>query len=277
MEHADKPEVKSASTLRRGIAVLRELSVRYDPRSGKGVPAASVARALGCDRSQALRTLTVLCELGFAERAESGRGFRPTWALYGLGVRSANLEMVTSAMPVLDTLAAQCRLGCYFTVRDSQSVMPIWASVAPGADVPIARPGTRWSRYASAAGIAHLVDHTREEFDREMSDIELVRYTQWTPHDVDAVWKLVCDTRLRGYAIQDKHWDDELFAIGVPVRDARRQIVGAIAVSGPPEAFTGRVESVARLAVGAARTVGARSASPAEAPRIEPRWVRNLG
>ncbi|GAA4489687.1 IclR family transcriptional regulator C-terminal domain-containing protein [Rhodococcus olei] len=270
------PQSPQASTLRRGMAVLRELSI-HSHTNADGVGPSEIARTIGCDKSQVSRTLAVLCELGFAEKVEGGRGYRSTWALYGLGVRGADLGFVTAAMPVLDALSARTRLGCYLTVRDGTAVMPIWAATQ-NYRFESAQPGTRWSLYASSAGIAHLIDHTRAEFDRDLSRVELVRYTSRTPITLDEIWNIVVEARRRGFAVQDGHWHEDLFAVAAPIRGRFREIVGTLAIAGRPVDMTDRVESIATHALQAAAAIGARlSKEPLPPEQTPPYWLRRLG
>lgn len=275
VEMESRSSSSQASTLRRGMAILRELSIRSQWTTD-GVGPSELARAVGCDKSQASRTLAVLCELGFVEKVDEGRGYRPTWSMYGLGVRGADLSLVSAGMAVLDALSAKVQLGCYLTVRNGNAIMPIWSAAQHYPHVTV-HPGTRWSLHASAAGIAHLLDHSRSDLDEELGKVELTRFTPRTPQSLDEVWSLVLTAKRHGYAVQDRQWHDELFAVAAPIRGPFRGIVGAVAVSGRPTDLADRVDKVASYVLHAASAIGGRLAKDSGPPgEGSPFWVRRL-
>ncbi|WP_033287880.1 IclR family transcriptional regulator [Amycolatopsis jejuensis] len=269
----------TASTLRRGIAVLEALTRRTVDLS-RGLGSTEVAKIVGCDKSQASRTLWALVELGLVERAPEGRGFRPTWALYGLGVRAADIQLVRLSSPVLSRLSAKLECAAFLTVRDGTRVLAIWGE---GLDAKkFAEAGTRWTVYASAAGQALLVDYSKAELASLLHDVTLERFTAHTPQTLDDVWRRIGECRRLGYAVSDREWDDHLTAVAVPVRGSFGDVIAAIAVAGSSEQLGPKVQLAAALCEQACdylsgqirRASGHQPARPDE-PHL-PRWLSRL-
>lgn len=271
----DHDTVSAPATLRRGMAVLEALT-RRDVDVHRGLGVTEIAGLIGCDKSQVSRTLSALASLGVVERCGEGRGYRASWALYALGIRAANVPLVRLGAPVLAQLAAKVRQTTYLTVMQGGNVLAVWSE--SGADKPAAGPGTTWTLYASAAGTALLVDHTRAEVENLLADIPLERFTPRTPTTVDQVYRRIAECQRTGHAVSDREWDDSLTAVAVPVRGALGDVIAAIAISGSTDGMRSAMPCAVAMVQQAARYLSGRmrrAAAPTSAVPI-PRWLERL-
>lgn len=273
-----KPGAFQGSTLRRGMQVL-EVLTRRDPSDDDGIGPSEIARRIGCDKSQVSRTLAVLEEIGLVERVIDGNGYRPSWALYGLGIRGANVALVQASVAVLQQVAATLGESTYLTVRAGDRVLAVWSAASQDPANPVGRAGLTWTLYASAAGTTLLMDHSRKEVNQILAMTPLERFTDNTPTTLDQVWKRVAEARRRGFAVSDREWDAGLTAVAAPIRGPYRDIVASVAVSGTPERILPVADSVAAHVVQATRVIGQRMRARNDARTQSeplPRWLRRL-
>lgn len=264
-----------AATLRRGIRLLEVLST-VDGSRICCTRVTDLTRMLDTHKSQISRNLAVLADLGIVEQCAEHRGYRLTWELYRLGVRSHHRLIVTTAMEALEWLARHLKLSSYLVIRSGLGVYPLW-SVAPSDDVPLSPPGLGWSLHASAAGTALLMDYDRETFFAEFGDVSFERFTERTPTTATEVWEKITMAKRLGYAIQIGDFDPELCAIAVPVVNPFERFV--FAVSGSPAAMTDRVVEISDallFAAGRMRKKFTLLHGRQSADQDVPRWLSHL-
>lgn len=97
--------------------------------------------------------------------------------------------------------------------------------------------GSTVPMHASAAGkvfLAYLPEYERE---RILEKTGLIEYTKKTITDPEILNKELIEIRLRGYAVNDCEFDEEV-SLAVPVLGFGDKIVGAVSVSDEPSQLT---------------------------------------
>jgi DNA-binding IclR family transcriptional regulator len=235
------------------VAVL-EAVAKFGGEHPDGIGPTRVAEQVGCDKSQASRTLGVLHSLGLLERTRENGGYRISWALYGLAMRGLDQRLVRIASPVLRGLSRDLGQRVYLVVLQGVDVMPVWSEAGPGAITDMWPVGRVWPAYASASGRALLFDWGHEGLREQFGIQPFPRFTSQTPRDVDELW-----LRLRrevgvGFSSGLGEFSRDTVTLGVPVYGPDRRVVAAIAVAGRRD-FTAKMEEAGHKALETARYI----------------------
>lgn len=223
-------DAASVSSAARMLTILEALALARTAEP-PGLTVTALARVLGRDKSSVSRQLKPLVESGLVERDESGR-HTVGWRLFAIAARAGDQRLLLLAPPVVRRLTQVLREGAHLSVRRGAEVLTI---LSEGPRSPIDSAG--WvGRTVPAActssGRALLLDHTPEEI-RDMFAGRFVRGPGANaPRDIDELIERVAADRERGFVSALGEWEEGLGAVGAPIRDARRQIVAAVNVSG---------------------------------------------
>jgi DNA-binding IclR family transcriptional regulator len=125
-----------------------------------------------------------------------------------------------------------------------------------------ARIGDRAPAHASSSGLV-LLAHQRAEV-QEAACRSLGRFTDRTITDAHELRRRLEEIRRQGYAFSSGTWNPDGAAVAAPVRSAAGDVVGSLAVAGPPQRLARRVADVSRLVRGAADEIS-RAMGPAPA------------
>jgi DNA-binding IclR family transcriptional regulator len=241
------------SRLRRGLRALEELAVR--PQT-----AAEVARAIGVNRSTALRLLQELEDAGYVVReSESKRFSTVVERLYALVMPADDhWDWVELVHPVLAPIRDEFGEASMHAVPANGSM--VYMAFFPSLH-PIAvreRIGTERPMHSSALGKAYL-----SALDPKTLDLELARltYEGGTNHAARGPLELgqrIADARERGYALDREETFDGVVCVAVPTRISGA-LIGAAGVSGPASRLPEkRIEEIARTLVEGLSAVGRR-------------------
>ncbi|WP_210505504.1 IclR family transcriptional regulator [Naasia sp. SYSU D00057] len=253
----------SAKGLVKGVAVVDLLA-----GSPRPLRLTDIGQRTGLPHATAVRLVDVLVELGVVRL--DGQN------LYRLGPRVAgwgqafldSFDLTRLAADILDGLVAETNETCFLGVLDRDSVLYVAAVSSPQPVRPAARTGSRNPLHCTGIGKA-LLAYTSPEKRAALLAGELVRRTENTITDRDALAAELDRIRNRGYATDEIENEEGVRCVAAPVRDHHGDVVAAISVSAPAYRFSH--EDVHRLAprvVAAAAELSARAgyratASPA--------------
>ena len=241
------------SRLRRGLRALEELSVR--PQT-----AAELARALGANRSTALRLLQELEDAGYVVRESDSKRFSTVVErLYALVMPADDhWDWVELVHPMLASIRDEFGEASMHALPANGSM--VYMAFFPSLH-PIAvreRIGTKRPMHCSALGKAYL-----SALDRKSLDLELGRLTYEVGTDRAArgpleLGRRVADARDRGYAVDREETFDGVVCVAVPTRISGA-VIGAAGVSGPASRLPEeRIEKIGRSLVECLSALGRR-------------------
>lgn len=222
---AKKPKVKS---LYKALKLL-DLFDRDHPERG----VIEFARLSGMLKSSVYNIISTFAMCGYVEK-------NPDTGKYRLGLKVLELSNVLQnnteyskvLKPFMDKIAEECRETVYFAIPSGLEAIYIDASHPKGMTFTRSVVGIKVKMYCTSVGKAMLAFLG----DAAFQEVVAAGITPFTPYTLTTPGELADDlelTRRRGYAIDNMENEYGIRCIGVPVRNARNEIVGAISISGP--------------------------------------------
>jgi len=242
--------VESQSSVEKAVEVLFHLHAEPAPC---GVTA--IGRALGLPKSSAHRLLATLGRRGLVERDERG-AWRPGIGLVALGLGALAREpVVTAAAPVLQREAAALSETVFLVAARAGRITVLDKAEGTGFLRAAPRVGEIVPAHATAVGKLYLAFAPDEVSAPQGA---LARHTPRTAATRRALAREVARARRRGFAENRDEWVPGLHAVAAPVFH-RERMVAAIAVAAASDRMRAlSPPEVAKRAVAAARSIGAR-------------------
>lgn len=237
----------SYASARRAFRIIDRVS-----RSGEGLDAKGLARALGISTSNCYQLLHILIEEGYVRRLPHSAGYRlgPTVSLLYRRSRRANVETVVGR--VLDDLAQRSRCTALFgLLNENDDVVVAHVSVPPGAPPVGIPPGLRAPSHALALGKIQVAAGGVRAIDRYLERHSLDSMTPRTITDPVALEAHLKEAHARGFATEFEEFAKNLYGVAVPVLGQGREVDGGIGlatVGEDPRADMTRLVALARQA-----------------------------
>ncbi|MEU6142697.1 IclR family transcriptional regulator [Streptomyces sp. NPDC047081] len=216
-----------------------------------------LARRTGLHVATASRLVAELVSHGFLAR-DADRRIRIGTRMWELATRaSPTLSLRNTAMPFMegvhDVVGHHVQLG----VLDGDEVLFLERLSAPGAVINYTRIAGRLPLHASSSGLI-LLAHGPADLRERLLDGPLERFTTDTPATAARLRAELADIRRQGYAHCPGYVHPDALGIAAPVRDARGDVVAALAVIVPNEEGASSIVPVVRTAArGISRALGA--------------------
>lgn len=210
------------SGLAKGLRVIECFSADHARQS-----IAEVAEATGYDRATARRCLLTLVELGYA--SHDGKYFTLTPRVLRLGTAClATLPLAQIVQPSLDQLSDELGESSSVSVLDEGEVVYV-ARAAQRRVMSIAlMPGSRLPAYCTSMGRVLLAALPEAEARARLDRMALVRRTEHTVTDPEALMARLAIVRARGFEVIDQEVEIGLRSIAVPIRDAHDRVIAAL-------------------------------------------------
>ncbi len=225
----------TVQSLAKGFKVLQAFTAQ-EPE----LTMAEVARKAGLDNATAFRFLNTLVNLGYVEKVDNSRLFRLSLKVLDLGFHAiARSDLRTLARPILRGLVGEVNEAASIGVLDGSSVVYVERVQAGltqlGVDVRI---GSRVAAYSSAVGQAVLAWLPRDEQVKVLRGQPLVKLTDTTLTDIDALLERLAQIRTAGYAVSNQETVAGLYVMAAPVLDIDGLPVASLSVAAPAHRST---------------------------------------
>lgn len=193
----------------------------------------TLSKQLGLHKSTVSRLLSTLQLEGFVEQDSETGKYRLGLGLITLaGIVLERIDLRQVAYPYLADLAERTRETVNVVVLDGKECMNIGGAASPRPIQYVGRIGRRTPVHCTAAGkvlLAHLSPDER----RKLLESPLIRFTDNTLVDVEALEPVFEQVRAQGYAIVHEEHQPDLSAIAAPICDHTARTMAAVVVSGP--------------------------------------------
>jgi PcaR/PcaU/PobR family beta-ketoadipate pathway transcriptional regulator len=218
--------------LHRGLRVLEAFTEEGPAKKGKELSLVQIADAVNLDKSTAFRFVYTLQELGYLERDEASKRYRPGLKLLELGFTALErMDLVRLAEPHLAELARETGEAVNMAVRDHTEIVYVAHFSSTQVVAVNMRVGARLPLHCSSLGKAQLLDHSAEAL-REL--LGPGPYEARTAHTLTTPDELLADlevARWRGYTVSDEELVVGARSLAAPIRNREGQIVAAVNVS----------------------------------------------
>ncbi|MBN9412244.1 MAG: IclR family transcriptional regulator [Burkholderiales bacterium] len=222
-EQADR-SASWVEALSQGLAVLRA----FDGQHG-GLTLTEIAQKLGWSRTKPYRYIYTLEQLGYLERQEGSKRYRPTSLTMALGYSYlSGLSLLELAQPVLERLKNELGASVHMGILERGEVVYIASarvSVVPAVDIYV---GSRVAPHVTSLGRALMSAMDDEQVDALIGTGELPASTARSITDPQAFRQMLRQSRERGYVFTDEEFHPGVRSIAAPIRDRRGEVVAAI-------------------------------------------------
>lgn len=242
----DKTEQNTIKSLDRSLEVLTELA-----KMG-AANLSELARALQESPATIYRILVTMQAHRIVEFDEAQQIWHVGAGAFLIG--SAFLRrtgLIERARPVLRQLMEETGETANLGVENDGAVLFVSQVETHAAIRAFFPPGTRSPLHASGIGKV-LLAHSPNS--RAVGALE--GYTTHTITDPDELAAELAAVRTRGYAVDNEERTDGMRCVAAPIRNAYREIIAGLSVSGPISRVTpGRIHELAARVVAAANSV----------------------
>ncbi|CAN7699804.1 IclR family transcriptional regulator [Bosea sp. LjRoot237] len=224
--------------LHRGLRVLEIVAAAQRPLS-----ITDIASELGLTRSSVFRLVYTLRHMGFLEEEQTKH--------FTLGPRVLNIgfaflaskDIIEIARPELEALRDDTQVSAHLAIRDERDVLYLSCVQTRSGFLSNMNVGSRVPAYASPMGWLLLSGLPPAELTVLFRNETFVPLTDQTPTSVKALLDIVKQAGQRGYVISRGAMEASGSSISTPIINRRKEIVGAIDISGPDSAFNlGEIE-----------------------------------
>ncbi len=216
-------------SLARGLSVLSAFSLERPTLS-----LTEISQSLQLNKTTTFRLLSTLENLGYLERDEQTKLYRPSLEVLRLGFVVLNgLEVRQVAAPHLRRLVDEVEEAVNLVVLDNHEVVYI-DRVGSKHMVSIYRPvGSRLPVYCTSTGKALIAFLPPEQLESVLASITWVRHTERTLITPEAFKENLALVRGRGFADSYGELLPELGAVAAPIRQHSGEVVAAVNISAP--------------------------------------------
>ncbi|HET8615411.1 MAG TPA: IclR family transcriptional regulator [Actinomycetales bacterium] len=253
----------SVVALRRGLSILDCFSAGGHGDVELGVN--EIARQIGVHKSTVSRLCATLEAAGYLRRGPNANNrFTLGQRVYQLaGMAPHEVDLRSTARPVLDELVATCRETASLTTIQNRDVVTI--EVVDGLDAVRmhSQVGTRPHVHASAAAKAILAWLDEGDVAAMLATHPMTSLTPNTITDVEAFKAHLAQVRQQGFSTDMEELEIGLRCVGAPVRDHSGRVIAGISLSGPRHRMTPEVMNLlGRVLVQSANAISARLGAP---------------
>jgi DNA-binding IclR family transcriptional regulator len=201
-------------------------------REDEGATLADISREFELAKSTVHSHLTTLTDLGYVIKENGTYRLSLRFLELGEEVRTLRPEY-RPIVEHVETLADRFDERAQFIVEEGGKAVYIYRRNGIRAVTTDSAVGKHIPLHSTAAGKAILANLPRDRAEEIVASHGLDAVTEHTITDVAALFEELDRIRERGYAFNREENLVGLNAVGVPVRDADSDVLGALSVSGP--------------------------------------------
>jgi len=219
-----------------------------------------LSKRLKLHKNNVFRLLATLESRGYIEQNKATENYRLGIRCLQLGQTYVNqMGLLRQARPILEDVSKQSKENTYVAVMRRAAVVPL-AVVESKLPVRItSNVGEALPLHSTAIGKVYLA-YESEEGLRHIVGNNLEKFTDKTITEIAALGDHLKGVADKGFAVDNGEHLVDVRSVAVPVRDYTRNVVGALAVSGPAYRLaTDRIEKeIVPLVVKAGKDLSSR-------------------
>jgi DNA-binding IclR family transcriptional regulator len=233
-----RPKVQSVD---RTLDVLEALATR---RSATGI--SELAQIVGLHVSTVHRLLATLVDRGYVRQDPESSRYHLGSRIFTLSsAADIHLDLRLVARPYLERMMRHSGETANLVTASDREVVYLDQVASMHLVKMFTAPGMRVPFYCTGTGKAILAFKPLD-FVESVLQGPFKRYTPHTHVSRAAIEKELAQIRRLGYSVDNEEMEEGVRCLAVPIFDRRRQVVGALSVSGPTTRMT--LERVDKLA-----------------------------
>ncbi|MCH8238856.1 MAG: IclR family transcriptional regulator [Proteobacteria bacterium] len=239
-----RPDTLFVGSVEKGFAVLHAFRTGQRELGLRDLSLSQISQISGLDKSASQRFTNTLVELGYLEKDQRTRRYRPALGLIGFYYTyMISNPLAEIAMPRL--IEASQAHGTTVNLCEPVGTDIIYTIRVPHqkAFFRATIPGRRMPAFCTAPGLVILANRTEEEAETILASSDFEPMTEWTITDPKAVRKRIEKARREGYCISVQQSLTHEISTAAPVLDSEGRAFAAVQVPVyMPEWTTGMVE-----------------------------------
>jgi len=207
--------------------------LEYIAKSGKPVSLAEISRGLDIPKSSTFELIYTLIDKGFLEQADGNlKTFKLGLKLFQVGVAFlTNTNLHTEARPVMENLMLVTGHTVLLAVENQGKIVYLDKIEPPDELVRIeAKLGSSNPLHCTGLGKALLAAYSNDRVRQLIGSGRLIPKTLFSIQTYDGLIEELDRIRARGYSIDDKESETNVFCIGAPIYDRLDKPVAAISL-----------------------------------------------
>jgi len=215
-------------TIKRSFDILQLLKDKNKPMT-----ITQISVALDIPQSSTFDILHTLLQEGYVERDnETLKTYKLGLKIFELGVAYLNnTDLSPTTRPFLEEMMAESGATAFLAIENNGQLVYLDKVEAPTAIRTSAVLGSRNEMYCTGLGKALLATYSESKVRSIFDKSNITKHTENTITDFDTLMEELEKTRTRGYAIDNRENDNEVFCIAAPIFDASENSVAAISLA----------------------------------------------
>jgi DNA-binding IclR family transcriptional regulator len=198
----------------------------------QGLGSSAIEKQLSVARTTAFRILKTLCHKQMAQK-RGGLYFAGP-ALYEIGLQAlSRLPLRQRAVPVLRELTRKTGHTSHLAVPSGWHSLILEVCDSPAPIHAASRSGTLADLHCSATGKIFLSYLYSDRLDEFFAQVQPQARTKKTITAPGVLRKMIKETSVQGFAIDDEEYHTGVRCLAAPVFDMQHQIIAAIGITGP--------------------------------------------
>lgn len=196
-----------------------------------------ISEQLGLYKSNVHNIVDTFVKAGYLEQNPENEKYRLGLKLLELGnVISSNMNIRRLMLPYMQELADYANETIYLGMPSETEVVYLDSAVPKNRMAQRTMLGVKAPLYCTGIGKAMLAFLPNETTEAVLAK-GLKPYTDRTIADTDALLAELREIRARGYAIDQMEHEYGIKCVGMPILNAKKQVVAGMSVSGPSLRF----------------------------------------
>lgn len=192
-----------------------------------------LSKRLKLHKNNVFRLLATLESRGYIEQNKATENYRLGIRCLQLGqTYVSQMGLLRQAHPILEEVARQSKENTLVAVLRRAAVVPISVVESTLPVRIVSNIGESLPLHCTAIGKTFLAFESEEGLRNAVGN-SLDKFTERTITDLAALGEHLKSVAERGYAVDSGEHLTDVRSVAVPVRDYTRNVVGALAVSGP--------------------------------------------
>lgn len=202
-------------------------------RENQPLTVSEISRELNVPKSSTFEILTTMVEKGFLQVDDHLKTYKLGLKLFEVGAAYLyNTDLHKEARPYLETLMTKTGETAFLAIESDGEVVYLDKVEAPSSIRTTATLGNRNPMYRTGLGKAILAGYSDEKVKELMGNKEFIQRTSNSITSYNSLIENLNQIRQRGYSIDDRENEEDIFCVAVPVYDASNRPVAAISVAG---------------------------------------------
>jgi len=203
-------------------------------KQNKGISLVEITKRMGIPKTSAFDILHTLLKLRMVDEIqEAHKKYVIGYKAYEIGNSFlSNTDLINEAKPVLEKLGDVLQKTCFLAIQDGKEVVYIYKHEPFGALVTTCQLGIRNHMHCTSLGKSILSQMPQKELREFVKTLDYIPKTQHTITNPQVLIRDLNITKERGYALDDREAEDNLFCIGAPIFDHSGKVIAAISASG---------------------------------------------